>query len=76
LGIILWLIARKPRMPGVVGCWFLIAYGILRITTELVRLPDANLAVQRVLGLSRGQWLSVAMIAVGAIALPILFRRP
>ncbi len=69
---ILWLIAARPRRPGVVGCWFLIAYGIMRVLTELWRLPDAQLAVQRFVGLSRGQWLSVAMVLVGVVALGII----
>lgn len=62
---ILWLIARTPHRPGIIGCWFVIAYGVMRIGTEFVRLPDADLAVQRILGLTRGQWFSAAMIAVG-----------
>lgn len=75
LFIVLWSIARKPRTPGVIGCWFLITYGILRISTEFIRLPDAQLAVQRILGLSRGQWLSVAMIIAGLIGLAVVLRR-
>lgn len=71
----LWLIARKPRRPGVVGCWFLIVYGIMRIITEFYRLPDAQLAVKRIAGLSRGQWLSVGMVAAGLFALPIILSR-
>lgn len=72
LGIVLWAVWASPRKPGVVGAWFLIAYGLMRILTELVRLPDADMAMQRVLGLSRGQWLSVIMVLIG---LAILFWR-
>jgi phosphatidylglycerol:prolipoprotein diacylglycerol transferase len=75
LFVVLWAIARRPRLPGVVGCWFLITYGVLRITTEFWRLPDAQLAVKRILGLSRGQWLSVGMIVAGLVALAIIIRR-
>ncbi|MGH7244350.1 MAG: prolipoprotein diacylglyceryl transferase [Phycisphaerales bacterium] len=68
-GIVLWvslmLIWRRPRVSGVIGAWFLIIYGVLRVATEFWRLPDAQLTVQRVLGLSRGQWLSVLMIFAG-----------
>ncbi len=60
---------RRPRKPGVVGAWFLIVYGIGRVLTEFVRLPDAHLAAQRLVGLSRGQWLSIAMVGVGAFTL-------
>lgn len=66
LGGVLWWVWRKPRRVGVVGCWFLITYGVMRIVTEFWRLPDGHLAVQRVLGLSRGQWLSAVMVVVGA----------
>ncbi|MCL4222651.1 MAG: prolipoprotein diacylglyceryl transferase [Phycisphaerales bacterium] len=65
LGLVLWWIWRKPRTPGVVGCWFLITYGVLRVATEFWRLPDDNLAMPRLAGLSRGQWLSVLMVLAG-----------
>lgn len=75
VGVLVWCIARRPRLPGVVGCWFLMSYGAARITTELWRLPDDHLAVQRPLGLSRGQWLSAAMIVAGAVILALILRR-
>ncbi|MBX3380046.1 MAG: prolipoprotein diacylglyceryl transferase [Phycisphaeraceae bacterium] len=72
-GIVLWvalmLIWRRPRVSGVVASWFLIVYGVLRVATEFWRLPDAQLAVQRIAGLSRGQWLSVLMVVAGALLL-------
>jgi len=72
-GIVLWvslmLIWRKPRISGVVASWFLIIYGVLRVVTEFWRLPDAQLTVQRILGLSRGQWLSVLMVVAGFLLL-------
>ncbi len=70
---VLWFIARKPRVPGVVGAWFLITYGALRIATEFVRLPDAGLG--RTLGMSRGQWLSVLMIGAGFVVLAWVIKR-
>jgi len=76
LMVILWFIAARPRRPGIVGCWFLIGYGIMRVLTELWRLPDSQLAVQRFAGLSRGQWLSVAMVLVGVVALALIQRGP
>jgi phosphatidylglycerol:prolipoprotein diacylglycerol transferase len=54
----------------------MITYGALRVVTEIWRLPDAQLAVQRILGLSRGQWLSVAMVAIGAWVLWYSIRKP
>ncbi len=55
------------------GPWFLIAYGVLRILTEVFRQPDAGVGL--ILGLSRGQQLSVLIIAVGVVALFICPRR-
>jgi phosphatidylglycerol:prolipoprotein diacylglycerol transferase len=75
VGLIVWLVARRPRLPGVVGCWFLISYGVLRITTELWRLPDADLVQKRILGLSRGQLLSLLMVAAGIAALGVILHR-
>lgn len=71
----LWLIWARPRKPGVIGAWFLIVYGVLRIATEIWRLPDDTLAVQRILGLSRGQWLSVVMVVIGVVLLALASRR-
>lgn len=70
---ILWLVAMRPRKPGVTGAWFLTAYGVLRIITEFWRLPDVG--VQKVLGLSRGQQLSALMVAVGVVSLVIVAQR-
>jgi len=68
--ILVWL---RPRKPGVVGAWFLISYGVLRISTEFFRQPDEGIDV--VLGLSRGQWLSVLMIGSGLVGLWVVARR-
>lgn len=67
---LLWL---KPRKPGVIAGTFLLAYGVLRITTEFVRQPDEGVAM--VLGLSRGQVLSVMMIMAGAALTAWCIRR-
>lgn len=72
LTAVLWLIARVPRRPGVIGCWFLITYGVLRIVTEFWRLPDVGVA--KFAGLSRGQQLSAVMVAVGAFSLFLVAR--
>ncbi len=71
---IVWIAWRRPRRPGVISAWFLIAYGVLRIATEFWRLPDAHFAVGRPLGLSRGQWLSAAMVACGVALLVWVLR--
>jgi phosphatidylglycerol:prolipoprotein diacylglycerol transferase len=73
--IVLWIVAKKPRLPGVVGCWFLISYGVLRVAAEFYRLPDTQFANARPLGLSRGQWLSAAMAAAGVVILAWIVNR-
>lgn len=75
LAAVLWWVARVPRRPGVIGCWFVIAYGLMRMVTELVRLPDAHLEAAWVLGMTRGQWFSVAMVGVGVFFLAWIARR-
>ena len=68
LGLALWFIWTRPvakRCEGIVAGSFFLIYGVLRILTEVWRLPDAQFAEGRPMGLSRGQWLSAAMIAVG-----------
>lgn len=75
LFVALWLIWAKPRKPGVVGAWFLILYGMMRMITEIWRLPDDHLSNPLPLGFSRGQWLSAAMVLIGFIALRIVSKR-
>ncbi len=74
LGSVLWFVARKPRRPGVITALFLICYGLLRIATEFVRLPDPGVA--GLAGLSRGQLLSAGMILAGLALLVIVRKRP
>ena len=73
LAIVWWV----PRKPGVVGSWFLIAYGVLRIATEFFRQPDEGVAllVTPVGEFSRGQVLSGLMVITGIVALLICARR-
>jgi phosphatidylglycerol:prolipoprotein diacylglycerol transferase len=78
LGLITWAVAARPRRPGVVGCVWLIGYGLLRILTEFWRLPDVQFLANNaghIGGLSRGQWLSAVMVLIGAVALVIILRR-
>ncbi len=74
LGLALWLIWARPRKPGVIGCWVLLLYGVMRVATEAIRLPDEHLAAARLAGLTRGQWLSAAMIVAGVVALAWIVR--
>jgi len=71
---LLWLF---PLKPGCVTGGFLVSYGILRITTELFRQPDAGVALLPTpLGdLSRGQTLSVLMVLSGTVLITICALR-
>lgn len=73
LFVVLNAFARKPRPPGVITAWFLILYAVVRFIGEFFREPDAQVGLQW-LGLSRGQWLSVIMLAAG-VALRVVLRR-
>ncbi len=72
--VLIWL---RPRKPGVIGAWFLMIYGVLRIASEQYRQPDPGVAMLTTLlgKLSRGQVLSVLMIIAGMIGLFIVTRR-
>jgi len=60
----LWWYASKPRARGKVSAAFLLGYGALRFIAEYFRQPDKGLE-DLVLGMSRGQWLCLPMIAAG-----------
>jgi len=63
--IVLNLVWLKPRKPGVIASIFGFSYAVMRIIGEQFRLPDKQIGFDA-LGLTRGQWLSVAMFtAVG-----------
>jgi phosphatidylglycerol:prolipoprotein diacylglycerol transferase len=74
--IVLAMLWRRPRKPGVIVAAFFVTYGVGRILTEFIRLPDAHLAHQRFAGLSRGQWLSALMVLVGVALLGWIVRSP
>ncbi|MHC4976032.1 MAG: prolipoprotein diacylglyceryl transferase [Planctomycetota bacterium] len=79
LGVVLWLVWRcRPRV-GVVASCFGIFYGVMRVLTEVWRLPDDQYIAEGgsgvIAGLSRGQWLSVGMVVVGLVLLVWSVRR-
>ncbi len=75
LGLALWFLWSRRVRDGVVAGSFFLIYGVLRILTEVWRLPDAQFTEGRPLGLSRGQWLSAAMIAAGIAIIGYSVRR-
>jgi len=66
---------RKPQKPGVVAGWFGFWYCVARIIGEEYRMPDVQLGFQ-LWGLTRGQWLSIALLATAIVWLIICYRRP
>ncbi|MAV92303.1 MAG: prolipoprotein diacylglyceryl transferase [Bdellovibrionaceae bacterium] len=65
---------RKPQKMGVVSGWFGALYCVARIIGEQFRLPDAHIGYQ-LFGLTRGQWLSIAMLVVAVGYLVYAYRR-
>jgi phosphatidylglycerol:prolipoprotein diacylglycerol transferase len=63
----------RPRKPFLIGSLFCITYATMRIVDELFREPDEHLGLQA-LGLTRGQWLSVGLLALGMVGM-VLWRR-
>lgn len=71
--LILAWIWRKPRKPGVISCWFGILYCAARVLGEQYRMPDAHLGFQA-LGLTRGQWLSIGLMAIAMVVMIVVSR--
>ncbi|MEC8771498.1 MAG: prolipoprotein diacylglyceryl transferase [Pseudomonadota bacterium] len=80
LGLLLLLLFWQTRArwrPGLLVAVFTIGMGLGRFLMEFFREPDAHLAyVVAETGLSRGQWLSLPMIAIGLAVLAYALLRP
>jgi len=70
LGVV-WLKPRKPMTIGALAC---VVYGLVRIFGELYRQPDEHIGYEW-LDLPRGQWLSIALTALGIVLLVIFNRK-
>ncbi len=68
LFIILYVVTRKPRNPGLASGIFLIGYGVFRTIIEFFREPDAHLGLYFSF-ISKGQILSVPMILGGMLVI-------
>ena len=64
LFLVLWVYSVKPRKTGSVAALFCIGYAAARFVVEFFREPDAYLGLG-LLGLSRGQWLTLPVLALG-----------
>jgi phosphatidylglycerol:prolipoprotein diacylglycerol transferase len=69
LFLILYIYSAKPRPRWAVSGLFLILYGAFRFLVEFVREPDLHLGFDLFGWLTRGQLLSLPMIAVGVLFL-------
>lgn len=62
--ILLAIRMRWPRLPhGIISGLFFLLYAIARISLECVRQPDSG--AESILGMTRGQFFSVFMVAIG-----------
>lgn len=64
--VVLFFLARKSRKPGFIAASFAMVYAVSRIFNEQFREPDLQIGYQ-LFGLTRGQWLSVGLFALGAV---------
>jgi len=71
LFLVLLVVWARPRRPWTLGAIFCLGYGVLRIVGEWFRRPDPHIADQEfaLLGVTRGQWLSVLLLVLGAVLL-------
>ncbi len=64
---VLFWFSRKPRSAGVVSGLFLVLYGIFRYVAEFFREPDVHIGFDLYGWMTRGQLLSLPMIALGLL---------
>lgn len=70
--VVAW-VYRDPRRPGIAAGAFGVVYAAARFLGEFFREPDEQIGLT--LGLSRGQWLSLAMAVVSVGLLVYATRR-
>lgn len=74
--LIFWKTSARYR-PGLLVGIFTLGMGLGRVINEYFREPDAHLAYVAVeTGLSRGQWLSLPMVALGLILIAYALVKP
>lgn len=65
LFVIMWVLARKKRAPGVLSGLFLIGYAVARMSVEFVRVPDDHLNYLLFDWFTMGHLLSLPMVLLG-----------
>ncbi|MFV8781223.1 prolipoprotein diacylglyceryl transferase [Microbulbifer sp. SA54] len=74
LFVVLWIFSSKPRPRLAVGGLFLLLYGCFRFLVEFVREPDGHIGFDLFGWMTRGQLLSLPMIATGILLLVWSYR--
>ncbi|WP_226668203.1 prolipoprotein diacylglyceryl transferase [Microbulbifer aggregans] len=74
LFVVLWIFSSKPRPRLAVGGLFLLLYGFFRFLVEFVREPDGHIGFDLFGWMTRGQLLSLPMIAAGILLLVWSYR--
>ena len=72
-GLLFWFSSR-PRPTCAVSGFFSLGYGCARFFVEFFREPDAHIGYEAFGWLTRGQILSLPMIAVGITLLFVAYR--
>ncbi len=72
---IVWWFSRKPRPTWAVGGLFMFCYGLFRFLVEFYREPDSHIGLEAFGWMTRGQTLTLPVIAVGVAALIHACRR-
>ena len=75
LFLIVFLYTRKQRPRLAPGALFVLCYGIFRFVVEFFREPDGHIGFDALGWVTRGQLLSLPMIAVGLGVLIYAYRR-
>lgn len=65
--VCVWIVAMKPRKPGVVAGVFGIVYALGRIPMDLIRLPDSG--ISQFGAITRGQVYSALTLMIAAMVL-------
>ena len=75
LFIILFWYSRRPRPEGAVSGLFLLFYGLFRSIAEFAREPDGHIGFDLFDWVTRGQLLSLPMVAGGVLLLTYSYWR-
>lgn len=69
IAILTWWFASKPRRPGEIIGFLALLYAPVRFVLDALRATDVPGADARYVGLTPGQWLSMALVGVGVAML-------